>query len=185
MGRLPVLETERLILRPAAPGLAKYTLAFYRKNAAALQPVEPTFPDDFLTLGFQRSMLRDERAAATQGRSLRYWAFLKDDPQCTAGCAALNNIVWGAMRSCAIAYKIDIDLRKQGYGSELVNAMVELAFRGLGLHRVQADVMPRNLPSLALAQRCGFHEEGRSPSYIQVNGVWEEHIHMVRLNEKD
>ena len=58
MGRLPVLETERLILRPAAPDLAKYTLAFYRKNAAALQPVEPTFPEDFLTPGFQRSMLR-------------------------------------------------------------------------------------------------------------------------------
>ena len=36
----------------------------------------------------------------------------------------------------------------------------------------------------ALARKCGFSEEGRSPRYIRINGVWEDHIHMVRLNEE-
>lgn len=183
--RLPQLSTDRLILRPASPALAKYTLEFYRRNARSLQEVEPTFPEDFLTPGFQRSMLRQDRQNAARGVGLRYWAFLRDDPEKIVGCAALNNIVWGAMRSGFIAYKIDRDLRGQGFGSELVNALTVLAFRGLGLHRLQADIMPRNAASLALARRCGFHEEGRSPAYIRINGAWEEHIHMVKLNEEE
>ena len=45
-------------------------------------------------------------------------------------------------------------------------------------------VMPRNRASLALARKCGFREEGLSQKYLRINGVWEDHIHMVRLNEK-
>ena len=63
-------------------------------------------------------------------------------------------------------------------------AAVELAFHGLNLHRVEASIMPRNAASLALARRCGFVEVGRSPRYICINGVWEDHIHMARLNEE-
>ena len=70
------------------------------------------------------------------------------------------------------------------YAAEALEAMVELAFEGLNLHRLEASIMPRNAASLALAKRCGFSEEGRSPRYIRINGVWEDHIHMVRLNEE-
>ena len=63
-----------------------------------------------------------------------------------------------------------------------MNAVVEFAFRGLQLHRMEANILPRNAASLALAKKCGFSEEGRSPEYLSINGVWEAHIHMVRLN---
>ena len=81
-------------------------------------------------------------------------------------------------------YKMDKDLLRQGYASEAVLAVVELAFRGLNLHRIEANILPRNAASLALARKCGFREEGLSPKYLRINGVWEDHIHMVRLNEE-
>ena len=128
--------------------------------------------------------MRQDRQAAKENRGLRYWIFRKEDPETAIGCAALNNIVLGAFRSCTLAYKMDKDLLRQGYASEAVLAVVDLAFRGLELHRIEANIMPRNRASLALARKCGFREEGLSQKYLRINGVWEDHIHMVRLNEK-
>ncbi|MBR5389875.1 MAG: GNAT family N-acetyltransferase [Clostridia bacterium] len=185
MRTMPVLETRRMLLRPAAPALARAALAFYRRNAQRLQAVEPLYDPAFLTLSAQRRMQRADRAAARRGEGVRFWMFRKDEPDTAIGCVALNNIVFGAFRSCFIAYKTDGALLRQGYGSEAVNAVVDFAFHGLGLHRVEASVMPRNQASLALARACGFREEGRSPAYLQINGVWEEHIHMVKRNEAE
>ena len=182
--KLPVLETRRLILLPAQPRLAKKTAAFYEKNKGFLQPFEPTYDPDFTTVSYQKALLKGDARAARDNTGLRYWLFRKEDPETPIGCVAFTSIVWGAFRSATLAYKIDRDLLRKGYAAEALEAMVELAFEGLGLHRLEASIMPRNAASLALAKRCGFSEEGRSPRYIRINGVWEDHIHMVRLNEE-
>ncbi len=44
--------------------------------------------------------------------------------------------------------------------------------------------MPRNLRSLKVVSNLGFNYEGVSNSYLKINGKWEDHIHMVLLNEK-
>ena len=135
-------------------------------------------------MAYQRALLRQDRRMEKEGSGVRLWLFLKEDPYTAIGCVVLSNILLGAFRSCTVAYKMDRDLLRQGYAAEALSAAVELAFRGLNLHRIEANIMPRNEASLALARRCGFSEEGRSPRYICINGVWEDHIHMVRLNEE-
>lgn len=184
MKHLPQLHTSRLILRPANPRLAKAAADYYARNREHLTPFEPSFPEGFCTVGYQKALMRQDCRAAKENRGLRYWVFRKDDPDTAIGCVALNNIILGAFRSCFLAYKMDKDLLRQGYASEAVLAVVELAFQGLNLHRIEANILPRNAASLALARKCGFKEEGLSPKYLCINGVWEDHIHMVRLNEK-
>ena len=39
-----------------------------------------------------------------------------------------------------------------------------------------------NGASLAVAKKLGFQNEGISRSYLRINGIWEDHIHMVLLN---
>ena len=180
---IPTLQTPRMMLIPSHPRMARETLDFYARNAAHLQGVEPRWSEDFLTLSGQKMILRQELRESRNAAGVRFWMARPEDGGRLCGCVALNHIIYGAFRSCFLAYKTDCTLLRQGYGAEAVNAAVDFAFRGLLLHRVEANIMPRNEASLALARRCGFREEGRSPAYLCIDGVWEEHIHMVRLNE--
>ncbi len=185
MSKFPILETERMLLRPAALSLTGVALDFYRRNARALQPYEPTHGEDFLTFRTQLDMMRHDVGMARALSGVRYWMFRKDDPKRAIGCVCLSGVVYGAFRSGTLAYKVDKDLRRQGYAKEALLAVVDLAFRGLDLHRLEANIMPRNQASIALAKSCGFLQEGLSPRYLCICGVWEDHLHMVRLNEPE
>jgi ribosomal-protein-alanine N-acetyltransferase len=35
-----------------------------------------------------------------------------------------------------------------------------------------------------VTQKLGFQEEGLSPQYLKINGKWEDHLHMVLLNQE-
>ena len=63
--------------------------------------------------------------------------------------------------------------------TEAVRETVRIAFEELDLHRIEANIMPRNRASLGVARKAGFYEEGLALKYLQINGVWEDHIHMV------
>ena len=54
----------------------------------------------------------------------------------------------------------------------------------LGLHRLEANVMPRNTPSIALLLRCGFQKIGMSPRMLKINGVWEDHDMFMILEDQ-
>ncbi|WP_309122996.1 hypothetical protein [Paenibacillus sp.] len=43
--------------------------------------------------------------------------------------------------------------------------------------------MPRNAASLREVERLGLYREGMAKKYLKINGVWEDHIHMVLRNE--
>jgi ribosomal-protein-alanine N-acetyltransferase len=51
------------------------------------------------------------------------------------------------------------------------------------LHRIEANVMPRNLRSRRVLAKLGFAEEGLARQYLKINGVWEDHIHYVMFND--
>lgn len=55
---------------------------------------------------------------------------------------------------------------------------------GLGLHRVQANVMPANVASLKIARNSGFREEGLGRRLLQINDRWEDHVMFAKLAEE-
>ena len=71
----------------------------------------------------------------------------------------------------------------RGIGEEAAKLILDYGFEELGLHRIEANVMPHNQASLGVLKKCGFCEEGLARKYLKINGVWEDHIHMVKLNE--
>jgi len=176
------LETADLLLRPADTAFADELLHYYLRNRALLEPVEPARSADFYTREQQEAQLRRDIAAAEAKTGFRFYLFSKDNAKIILGSVALSQIVWGCFLSCFLSYKLDTGHLSKGYASQAVRAVSQFAFQTLRLHRIEANVMPRNLPSRRVLEKCGFREEGLARRYLKINGVWEDHIHFVLLN---
>jgi len=72
----------------------------------------------------------------------------------------------------------------RGMMTQAVRLMARYAFDEIALHRLEANIQPANLASIALVQRVGFRKEGFSPRYLQINGVWCDHERWA-LSESD
>jgi len=177
-----VLRSPRLGFRAAVPALARPAGAFYRRNRTAFSAVEPVQPEEFYTTQGQRAYLAWEQEQAQAGRSFRFLLVQPRHPGKVVGVVGLNEIVGGAFQSCFLSYKIDHTLWGRGLAPEAIDYTVGWAFRTLGLHRVEANIMPRNTASLRAAEKAGFLREGLSRQYLRINGVWEDHLHLVRIN---
>ena len=177
------IEIEELILRLADPLFSKQVLEYYTRNSDFLKEFDPERPQIFYTIEHQQKILADEASKANKKESYRFYISKKDEPDKIIGLIGLNNIVWGSFYSCFLGYKLDRDYLNRGYMTQAVNSIVEFAFSELRLHRIEANIMPRNGASLRVMKKCGFEEEGTSKKYLKINGVWEDHIHMVKLND--
>ena len=54
----------------------------------------------------------------------------------------------------------DDNSRGKGYGTKATSLMVEYAFKELGMHKVTAEVLSENAPSIAMFKKCGFSVDG-------------------------
>jgi ribosomal-protein-alanine N-acetyltransferase len=107
-----------------------------------------------------------------------------NDPDRIIGTVGFNNIVKGAFLSCHLGYKLDKDEINKGYITEAIQKGIDIVFNELGLHRIEANILPENKRSLRVVEKLGFYNEGLAYKYLKINGKWEDHIHMVLLNDR-
>ena len=177
------VESDRLLLKTLTGTSAGEVLAFLQRNRDFLSPWEPARPDEYFTLARQQELIADDELAIASGTKLKLWLAPKSSAT-IIGYVHFSNIVRGAFQSCFLSYALDKDENGKGYMSEALLTATRILFDYEGLHRIEANVMPGNARSLHLLERVGFHNEGLSKRYLKINGVWEDHIHMVLLNEE-
>jgi ribosomal-protein-alanine N-acetyltransferase len=104
-------------------------------------------------------------------------AFLicRRDTREIVGVVNITNILLGLFRSGYLGYYAFAGHERRGYMREGLGLVVRHAFTSLGLHRLEANIQPGNLPSIALAKSCGFSREGYSPRYLKIGGRWRDH----------
>jgi ribosomal-protein-alanine N-acetyltransferase len=92
-----------------------------------------------------------------------------------AGVFTISQIVRGAFQSAYLGYYAHERHAGQGLMREALQQVLDHAFDGLGLHRIEANIQPGNVPSVALARGAGFRLEGFSPRYLLIGGQWRDH----------
>lgn len=91
------------------------------------------------------------------------------------GVVNLNLITYEALCSAHVSYFGVAGQAEKGYMKEGLIQVVKHAFGELGLHRLEANIQPDNLASVALAQSAGFQYEGFSRRLLKINDVWCDH----------
>jgi [ribosomal protein S5]-alanine N-acetyltransferase len=99
------------------------------------------------------------------------------------GVVNVNEIVGGVFQSAYLGYYGMQRYAGQGYMTETLRAAVDYAFDDLGLHRLEANIQPGNVASIALVRRVGFQKEGYSPRYLRIDGEWRDHERWALLSD--
>ena len=182
-----VLRTKRLVLKTIDASFAAHCLDYFSRNKDFFKPWMPAAGEAFYTLEFHEEKLRLEHELLLQDRAVRFWMFRKEDRafERIVGDIAFSNIVRGAFQSCHLGYKIDGSEINKGLMTEALERAIRYAFEDLKLHRIEANIMPRNVRSIRVVEKLGFVNEGLSRKYLKIAGVWEDHLHYVLLNPNE
>jgi ribosomal-protein-alanine N-acetyltransferase len=62
--------------------------------------------------------------------------------------------------------------------------VLRYGFDDLRLHRIEAAIVPRNLASRRVADKLGLRDEGVSVRFLQIRGVWEDHVRYAITSEE-
>jgi len=98
---------------------------------------------------------------------------LEDDA--IVGAVNVSNIVRSAFKNATLGYYGFVPFDGQGYMSEGLTLVMGRAFGELGLHRLEANIQPGNVRSIALVRGLGFRYEGFSPRMLKIGGRWRDH----------
>jgi ribosomal-protein-alanine N-acetyltransferase len=101
-----------------------------------------------------------------------------------AGVVNINEIVRGSFQSGYLGYYAFVPHNGHGFMTAGIRAVVSRAFRGFGLHRLEANIQPDNEASRRLVQRLGFSLEGVSPRYLKIAGKWRDHERWALTKEE-
>jgi ribosomal-protein-alanine N-acetyltransferase len=147
-----------------------------RRDRRHLETWEPTTPGDWdtnnaaLAWPGQWSTLR---ALARRGMSLPFVVTV--DGQ-FAGQVTVGNVVRGSLCSAWIGYWVGTHAVGGGVATAAAALVVDHCFFNAGLHRLEATVRPENAPSIRVLTKLGFREEGLFRRYLDVAGMWRDHL---------
>jgi ribosomal-protein-alanine N-acetyltransferase len=179
------LTGRRLVLRPLEPGDFERWTEVRTRASGWLRKWEPSIPLGHADPSTDRRAFASRCAARDRERQLGtgygFGMFMGRD---LVGEINVSSIQRGPFQSCYIGYWVDEKYAGQGLTPEACVIVMRFAFEELGLHRVQVAIIPRNAPSRAVMRKLGIREEGVATRYLEINGVWEDHMrHAITAEE--
>lgn len=181
------LRTPRLTLRPMTREDFDAYVDFYSVSREHLRPWSPRTPEAGDMRRYFDEQLERTEHGLNFGTACRLIA-IEHTTGKIAGTFALSNIVRGAFQNADAGWQVAATHLGQGIATEGVTALLDLAFaseaRGLGLHRVQANVIPKNGASLRVCAKCGFRVEGSARRMLFIAGQWQDHVMHAKLAEE-
>jgi len=150
----PRLQGKRICLRPPTADDADALFALFADPQVMRYWSRPP-----MTARAEAEGLIGEILAGFDQRTLFNWMVASRSDDALIGTCALFRIE-RRHRRAEIGYSLRSDQWGRGFAVESVSLMLDWAFRTLHLHRIEADIDPRNDGSRRLLERLGFASEG-------------------------
>lgn len=162
---------------------AEEMLAVLVANREFLGSSGPKRTEDFFTVQAQRADL--EVALEAHARWVMVPLAILDEQGALIGRININNITRGAAQSATVGYWVSQSHNGRGFASAALADVVDIAFKELRLHRLQADTRLENTASQRVLTRNGFHPFAVAPSYLKIAGRWQDMImfHLINPDE--
>ncbi len=169
------LTAERLCLRPPKRSDYREWAELRQSSRDFLQPWEPKWEDDHLSKAAFDRRVKCARKSIREQTAFPFLLVRRNDDVIVGGLT-LDNVRFGPSQSAILGYWVGGNHARKGYMSEAIGAVVHYAFNELELSRLEAACLASNNPSRRLLERCGFKYEGVAQSYLQIAGIWQNHV---------
>ena len=161
---LPTIDTERLRLRWLVPDDVPALFAVFGDPVVCRYWSRPALPDLAAA-----AALREEIVECFAARSLFQWGIAERATDRVVGTCTLASLS-AEHRRAEVGFALARAAWGRGYLAEALPALLAFAFDALALHRVEADVDPRNAPSIRALEREGFRREGLQRERYHIGG---------------
>lgn len=173
-----VVTTERLVLR--APrhgdiGHYRHALRINREHLASWLPAPLPGSDPTSLTAVSRNVIANLREWK-RGEAFCWLMFDKGGDDQVIGRIRVGGVMRGAFQSAYVGYWMAEQHQGRGLMTEAVRAITRYCFETIGLHRLQAAIMPNNPASMRVIEKARYRREGIAQRYLQIAGRWEDHV---------
>ena len=168
-------NTDRLVLMVADESMAPLVLDYLKRNREDFSRWDKSMSEDFYTEDYQRRVLAAEQKLFLRSAGVRYYMFLKENPDFIIGNASFSYLNEDEGHRCTLGYRMDSDYRGAGYAYEAVSFLIPLIHENYGTKRIEADILEENAPSISLIEKLGFEFEGIARKSHCISGVERDH----------
>ena len=160
MSKEPIIETERLILRPVALDDAEACYSWNSDERVTKYMSYSTYTDISQTAEWIKSTLTDE--------SEWNWAFVLKEENRVIGTGSIGPSAemkgyWG------IGYNLHYDYWHKGYCTEAMRAIIDFAHKELGVNKICSEHAVDNPRSGRVMEKCGLKFD-RYTEYTKLDG---------------
>lgn len=173
-------DIDRLQLSPPTSADLSALLAFELENRAYFESWVTARAPSYYSQEAIAAAIEQAQREREQDRAYQYLARL--DGQ-IIGRVNLTAVTRPYFNKAALGYRIGEQFGGRGYATRVVALLLEEAFGPLELWRLEATARPQNLGSVAVMQRNGFHQYGRSEKAMHFQGAWSDLLYFERRNE--
>jgi len=152
--KLPVIEASRVRLRHLEESDTDSLFEIFSDEKALRFWSTPPFKERA-----EAAELLTEIHDSFREKSLFQWGIARKSDDKIIGTSTLFRLD-DQSRRAEIGYILNRRFWGRGYVNEALRALLGFAFEKMNLHRVEADIDPRNTASRKVVERLGFQKEG-------------------------